>query len=411
MLYRPYNPEKDCPPALRIYREVGWSDGNPEREEGFRYSLASGRVMVADIAGEPECLVLTKPGAFRYLREDLPADVVCNVVTSYVARRQGLASRLAAASLARDAADGALLAVLGIFDQGFYDKLGFGTGSYEHWVSFDPAQLKVSVRHRVPQRLNREEWEAIHAARLARLRRHGAISLLPPQVTRGELIGARNGFGFVYRDGPGGELSHGLWGSTQNVARVPYFISWLFYRTGEQFLELMALLKSLGDQVRQVTFADPAGMQLQALLDQPFKQRELTEKGNFEACIRAVAWWQIRINDLAGCLARTHLPGGSVRFNLCLSDPVAKYLPAGSAWPGAGGDYVVTLGPSSGAERGTDPALPTLTATVNSFSRLWIGVAPATGLAAMGELSAPLDLLEALDDVLRLPCPLPDWRF
>ena len=44
------------------------------------------------------------------------------------------------------------------------------------------------------------------------------------------------------------------------------------YQTGEQFLELMALLRSLGDQVRLVRMNEPPGIQLQDLMIQPFKQ-------------------------------------------------------------------------------------------------------------------------------------------
>jgi hypothetical protein len=42
---------------------------------------------------------------------------------------------------------------------------------------------------------------------------------------------------------------------------------------------------------------------------------------------------------------------------------------------------------------------------------LWLGVRPATGLAVTDELSGPPELLEALDWVLRLPDPKPDWDF
>ncbi len=75
------------------------------------------------------------------------------------------------------------------------------------------------------------------------------------------------------------------------------------------------------------------------------------------------------------------------------------------------GDYVVTLGPASGAAPGTDAALPTLDATVNAFTRLWLGVRPASGLSITDDLAAPPELIEALDDVLRLPEPHPDWDF
>ncbi len=408
---RPYNKESDHDAALRIFREVGWFDGSPEQEEAFGIHIAASEGLVAEVEGAAECLVLTKPGTFRYLAEDLPTSIVASVVTSYIARKQGLASHVAAHSVARDAAEGALVSALGMFDQGYYDQIGFGTGTYERFVSFDPAQLQVSVRHRVPRRLGRDDWEAAHAARLARVRRHGAVSLTPLGVTRSDLRAAKNGFGFAYYDGPGGTLSHCLWGSTQNVGRGPYHIHWMAYRTGEQFLELMALLKSLGDQVRLVSMAEPPGIQMQSLMALPFRQRQLTEKGPFETGIRAMAWWQMRICDLPGCLARTHLTAGPLRFNLRLSDPIERYLPADAPWRGVAGHYVVELGPSSGAERGADPSLPTLTATVNAFTRLWIGVGPATGLAVTDELAGPPELLEALDRVLNLPVPLPDWRY
>ena len=124
-----------------------------------------------------------------------------------------------------------------------------------------------------------------------------------------------------------------------------------------------------------------------------------------------MAYWQLRMCDLPGCLARTHLAGSPLRFNLALSDPIEAYLDAGAPWRGVGGDYVVTLGPSSGAEPGKDPSLPTLAASVGAFTRLWLGVLPATGLAVTDELAGPRELLTALEETLRLPVPRLDWDF
>ncbi|MEE2992431.1 MAG: hypothetical protein VX603_04565 [Gemmatimonadota bacterium] len=41
--------------------------------------------------------------------------------------------------------EGAEICVLSMFEQGFYDRLGFGTGPYEHKVRFDPAELMIDV--------------------------------------------------------------------------------------------------------------------------------------------------------------------------------------------------------------------------------------------------------------------------
>ena len=83
--------------------------------------------------------------------------------------------------------------------------------------------------------------------------------------------------------------------------------------------------------------------------------------------MRAVAYWQMRIRDLAGCLARTHLKGGEARFNLELSDPIERFLDDGAPWPGVSGNYVVTLGPSSHAAAGSGHGC---TASMNQYGPL-----------------------------------------
>ncbi|HXG23005.1 MAG TPA: hypothetical protein VNJ09_00510, partial [Chthonomonadales bacterium] len=90
-----------------------------------------------------------------------------------MARKQRLASSLTARIVAEDAAEGALLSALGMFEQGYYDQLGFGTGSYDHYLGFDPAHLQISMKTRVPSRVTEDDWKAAHAARLARWRGHG----------------------------------------------------------------------------------------------------------------------------------------------------------------------------------------------------------------------------------------------
>jgi len=136
----------------------------------------------------------------------------------------------------------------------------------------------------------------------------------------------------------------------------------------------------------------------------------MSDKSAFEMSIHTNAVYQMRICDLAGCLARTRLRCAPVRFNLSLSDPIGRYLPADSPWRGVAGQYVVSLGAESSAREGRDESLPTLEATVNAFTRLWFGVRPATSLAMTDALSAPDDLLERLDQAFCLPAPKPDWN-
>lgn len=408
MVFRRYEPGRDADAVHRIWMETGWLE--PAKEDVMDLGLAACTALVAELEGTAECLVMSAEGTLRHLRDDLPFWAITGVTTSRVARKQGLASRLTAAALAEGAAQGKAVAGLGMFEQGYYDRLGFGTGAYVHRIQCDPAQIRVPVPDRIPRRLTADDWALMHAARLGRWRCHGAVSLTPPAATQANVLWSKHAFGLGFEDSAG-NLTHHFWCEADNPARGPYRIAWTAWQTPDQYLELLGLIRSLGDQVRLVRLTEPAGIQLQDLLDRPFREFEVRENGRFPLRRESYAWWQMRMLDVRACLAATHLKAQPLRFNLMLSDPVERFLDADSPWRGCGGSYVVTLGPECSAAHGTEPGLPTLEATVNAFTRLWLGVRPATGLAVTDALSAPRELLEALDDALRLPSPLTDWDF
>lgn len=411
MRLRSYNKDKDRDAVQRIWREIGWSDGSEQHIKALDLLLGVEDVLVGELEGSIECVVQTGPSSFRYLSEEISMCALMGVATGHAGRKQGLASHLTARAVAQAAAAGALTAGLGMFDQGYYNQLGFGTGAYAHYVRFDPALLTVSTGHRVPRRLGLEDWQAMHTARLLRVRRHGSVNIGLPEATYAEMLFTRNPVGLGYHDGPSGALSHYFWADAHKGENGPLHVHWLVFQTREQFLELVSLLKSLGDQINLVTMQEPPGIQLQVLMDRPFKQARVTDKSLFATGMGARSEWQMRICDLPGCLARTHLPGPAVRFNLRLSDPIAAYLDADASWRGVAGDYVVTLGPTSSAEPGNDPTLPTLATNVSTFTRLWLGVGPATGLAMTDSIAAPPELLAQLDRSLNLPQPRLDWDF
>ena len=85
------------------------------------------------------------PSGGIYLEEDLRLSVVTGVTTSRVVRKQGLAGRLTAEVIAAAVEEGAQVSALSMFEQGFYDRLGFGTGGYEHMIRFDPADLNIDL--------------------------------------------------------------------------------------------------------------------------------------------------------------------------------------------------------------------------------------------------------------------------
>ena len=411
MAIRELDLERDREAMHRIWQEVGWISSEQDELEGMDIFVGAADALVADVAGSAECLALSHSGTLRYQDVDLPFCAVTGVTTSHVARRQGFARRLAARLLARGAERGDLVAGLGIFDQGFYDQLGFGCGAYEHSISFDPSQLMVDPQTRPPRRIGKEDWEEIHRARLGRWRRHGAVSLLPAEVSRAELAWAKKGFGLGYPGRDGAALGHLFWASNEGGEHGPFRIDWLAYENREQFLELMSLLRGLGDQVYGVRLTEPPGIQMQDLLSQPFKQRRITDQGRFAQGMRASSWHQSRILNLARCVSALSVPGDPVSFNLRVTDPIAEYLEGDAGWSGVAGDYVVTLGEESQAVKGHKPALPELEAGVKAFTRLWMGVLPATGLAVTDDLRGPDDLLQRLDRALRLPLPKVDWSF
>ncbi len=409
MQLRDYEPDRDKDDVLRIYREVGWCT-KPEHEEALGDLVESGRTMVAELNGSAECMVTTDPGTIRHGERDLSLTAVTGVTTSRVARKRGLAGRLTARVLAESAAAGSQVAMLGVFEQGYYNQLGFGNGTYEHWCAFDPALLTVSRKPGIPVRLALSDWERMHAGRLRRIRRHGSCNIDSPELTRADTRWGENGFGLGYTD-DGGALTHHMWCSAKETEHGPYSVFWMAYRTKDEFLELLALLRSFEEQVRSIELREPAGIQLQDLLRRPFKARQITRRSPHENRMTASAYWQVRILDLPGALAGTSLDAEPVRFNLALSDPIEPFLEDASPWRGIGGAYVVVVGSDSRADRGTDRSLPTLTASVNAFSRMWLGVRSASSLSWTDELAGPPGLLARLDRAFRLPTPLPDWEF
>ncbi len=409
MSFRDYDPQRDLKAVQRIWKECGWVK-NEEEAAAIEDFLTGGDTLVATIEGEAECCVHSTIGDIRYQDETLNFGGVSSVTTSHIARKSGFARKLTARILAIQAEQGMDVSGLGMFDQGFYDKVGFGTGSYENWIKFDPSALNVNYPFRPPQRLTREDFAEVHHAMMSRHKSHGNVCLHSVQQIKAELASTENSYGLGYYDGPDNTLSHFIWGEMKGE-HGPYTITWRAYQTTDQLLELLTLIKSLGDQVHQIGTLEFGEIQFQDLLVQPFRTKRITKSGPFEQSLSAIAYWQLRILNLNACLAKTHLNTPPVKFNLQLSDPVAEHLDQGSNWKGVAGDYVIEFGSESSATSGAQKSLPTLKTTVNAFTRLWFGVRPASSLAITDQLSGDAELITALDNSLRLPRPHLGWDF
>ncbi len=407
-----YDHDRDFDAVKQIWLDVGWfnEDNVEDNEKGLEVMLQHAKTVVCPIDGVAECSVMSLPGFMRYLNQELQLGVIAAVTTGHVARRMGAARKLTADSLATLAEDGAEIAALGMFDQGFYNQVGFGSSSYMSMFHFDPNSLTVTNRFRPPKRLARDNWRDMHTAMKNRKRSHGGCWITPPETMQSEAIWTPSAFGLGYYDGPDNTLSHFFWGEKEGQ-HGPYQITYLAYQSTDQLFELLALIKSLGDQIHKVQLEAPPEIQLQDLLDQPFRIQRMTEGSEHENYHEAAAHMQARILDLPACMAKTELPGETLSFNLALTDPVTDHLLKPRRWQGVAGDYVVTLGPQSAAVVGKQAGLPVLQASVGAFTRMWLGVRNASSLTLTDDLQGSTELLQDLDRVVRVPSPHFGWDF
>ena len=406
MNIRPYKAERDLRAIERIWYEIGWVE-NPEEASYIKDRLSVGSCLTACLNDSVECAVHTVPGTIRYLQQDLSMCVVTAVTTSRIARKQGFALRLTALQLLEAAKQGAQVASLGIFDQGFYDKLGFGTASYQHTLQFDPSSLLVDATFRVPARLHKDDWREVHAALCQRQMTHGGCVLEPPETTKAEIGSLANGFGLGYYQGE--RISHFIWCESKGEFG-PCDVLYMAYRNAAELLELLALIKSLGDQFASVRMIEPAHVQLQAMLSTPFRNMRISGQSKHANTHTSIAGWQLRILDLPGCINQRCWQGAPFAFNLDLSDPLASHL-ADKQWQGVGGTYTVNIGESSTATPGLSEGLPLLKASVNAMTRLVFGVCNASSLQISDDFDAPADVIDQLDEAFCLPDLRPAWEF
>lgn len=398
--------EGDLDAVTRIWREVGWIDDSDRAAEALAGFTGYGTALVGEVDGAAECFVHRTPGVIRYQDEDLPLSGITAVTTSAVGRGGGLASRLTTALITGAAEEGAAVAALGMFEQGFYDRFGLGTLGYNQVWAFDPAALTVAPPARRPVRVARDDWPEVAGLMGRRHRVHGGIAFAPPESLRAEMGFVEDpylGLGFRADDGRLTACAIG----TNRDEHGPFRIDLCAYETHEDLGDLLGLLRSLSAQLHHVEMDEPPGIQLQDLLDRPIRGREPGMPG-FRSGRPTMAWYQLRALDLGRCVAARRWPGEEVSFDLVLTDPLSG---AGVSWPGLAGDHTVTIGEASWADAGHRGGLPVLRAGIGAFSRMWFGVRPASGLAFTDDLHADPELLARLDRALLLPPPAPGIHF
>ncbi|MBT4583753.1 MAG: GNAT family N-acetyltransferase [Phycisphaerae bacterium] len=407
-MIRPYEP-KDLKQSLRIFREIGWMDGKDSDKDIFEAFTDGGNSLVAELNGEVEVFVVTRSGACKYLDDDIPFSAVASVATSRVARQRGLASKVTAQAIAESAANGAAMSMLGMFDQGYYEKFGFGNTVPCRISTFDPVNLRVPRLTRSPKRLSKDDAKAMHDCRRLRKRFHGGCNLDGYGETKATTIWQEHGFGLGFENDEG-VLTHFMWIKPKGE-HGPYSVWFTGWETHEQFIELLSVLKSLSDQVHGIRMADPPRFQLQDFLDRPHATFRSRKGGDFDSDVLSQVWMQCRILDLPVCIGAMKFCGKPISFNLELTDPIEKYLPKESNWRGIGGGWIIRLGEESSATQGRDDSLPTASCTVNDLSRIWFGSSTAESVALTGHFRADPELIQAIDKLVCVPIPAVDWDF
>lgn len=404
-----YDKEKHLEKCISIWMDVGWLDKG--QKSLAEYFFNSADALVGEHNSDPVALAISHTGTMVHnsKSKELPFCAITGVTVAFHGRKLGFAGTLTAELLARGAERGEVFAGLGMFEQGFYDKVGFGNFPYMKVVYFRPSEIAVSGKFSTePVRLSNTDWEEIHKNRISRLRCHGSVNL-PDILTRAEMETNKKSFTIGFRNKEG-ELSHHYVIASVKGEHGPMRIAWMVYNTAEQFRDILLSVKSYGDQIDIVSLQEPAGIQFQSLLRKPIStNRQSTNSVGDKVGIRTGSWFQGRILDVEKCINGMNCAGEECNFNLILTDPVEKYLDSSFEWRGCGGEYTIGFSKSSKAEKGLTPALPVMKCSVNTFSKLWTGTAKASMLPYTDKIKAPSSLLDNLDRALSLPEPSFDW--
>lgn len=429
-----YDEASDLDAVVRIWREVGWIDDSDRERDGLSTFFSGGSALVAGIdgAGPAECAVHATPGTYRHDGSDVALWAITGVTTSRIGRNLGLATELMAEALARGAESGAVVATLGMFEQGYYDRFGFGADGYDHEYTLDPDSLDVPMPDRVPVRLGREDAAELHDLLARRHRTHGGVALSSPTAIAAELAWTEHLWALGWRDPQDGRLVAAVAGDAKDE-HGPYSVDVLAAEDPADVVALLGLVRSLGDQVRSVTFRfEPADLQLQDHVRHPIRAAQRRGLHRVGAPNAALCWRQTRILDVEaalGCLdaaswridpafsridpafgrtdpASGRHGGAGFACALKVTDPLAD---RGGRWPGVGGTYRWVL-PGNGtstaeAVDGDVGDLPVVRVSVNALSQLWSGARSASALALRGVLRADGAAVAALDRAIRLPTP------
>ncbi len=416
----PFDFERDMESVLRIWSETGWHDGEETKATQIRgfFCANDGRSLVARLNGEAESAVHCTLGSMRYGNEpdhrELSLGAITAVTTSRVARRLRAASLLTSRAVADMGDEGVAVALLGMFEQGFYDRFGFGVGPYEHKVWVYPGSLQIPADYRTPERFDLDHHgEELHEAVINRHRTHGGVVIGGERSTVAAVNIDHEVSIYGYRTD--GVISHWMAVEHNDENGPDRLVAWA-YQSPQQCLELLRLIQEWGDQVDLIRFIEPVWMQAQDFDTEPGHNYRRTKGSTFHVRTEADAWWQIRIVDLETCIAAMAPVTEPFDVVVRLEDPVEGHLAQSGftgSWLPLSGLWKFSFGATHTAERLTHTATDVdLRTSINALSRWWLGVLPASALGIIGQMDADDHVLRRLDSLTaRLPRPQPGWDF
>jgi hypothetical protein len=416
----PFDFDRDMESVLRIWHETGWYDGEDRQRAQIKafFKANEGRSLVARLDGQAESVVHCTLGSMRYgtapAAREISVGAITAVTTSRVARKLGAASRLTARTIAEMGDDGAAVALLGMFEQGFYDRFGFGVGPYEHNVWAYPGSLRVPAEYRTPERFDFEHHsDELHEAVVSRYRTHGGVVIGGERSTATVVNLDQQVSVYGYRTE--GSISH--WMAVEHTEEFgpDRVVAWAF-QSPQQCLELLRLVQEWGDQVDLIRFIEPAWMQAQDFDADPVHNYRRTKGSKVHVRTDADAWWQVRIVNMDTCIAAMEPVAEPFEVVAEIEDPVADHLADSGysgSWEPLSGVWRLSFGRQHRAERLADTSRNVdLRTSVNALSRWWLGVLPASSLGVIRQMDASHDLLRLLDPLTaQLPRPHPGWDF
>ena len=301
-------------------RNAGWEEEGYDLQADLDKHLPACAGECACASGHAISVVIDMPGWFRYQERLLPLHAVTGVATMMHARRGGAAGRLLARALHRAHDEGAVVSALGAFDQGYYNRLGYGNGCNDVVAWFDPAALNVAEPTLNVVSLGAGDASRMHAARVRRYQWHGACSITPDGFTSGAVASCGNrGFGLGIEED--GALRAHLFGARDcEDGETKVTLYWVCADAPHYLVELFGALKRLADQIEEARMVSPPYFCLQDMVRRPLRKNMHIGTPQGDAL-----FWQLRILDVRRAIEAVSLSAREpVVFNMTLSDPLAN---------------------------------------------------------------------------------------